>query len=179
MEGSQVVLLAVPQLLFPPPVSARQLQLRRCLATQDCIPAVVLALSLVHDAQGASQKAHADSLVVARHKKMPFGALAGASNMLYALGNGNRRPSNATTDRPDEPFPEAEALPMASNTADDAVPSANQHNQHAACRQEKADIAATKEQRKVQVWVVPNQLLSISSIMMNSVVAPSCPIPIV
>ncbi len=148
MEGSQVVLLAVPQLLFPPPVSARQLQLRRRLATQSCIPAVVLALSLVHDAQGASQKALADSLVVARHKKMPFGALAGGSNMLYALGNGNRRPSNATTDRPDEPFPEAEALPMASNTADDAVPSANQHNQHTACRQEKADIAATKEHSK-------------------------------
>lgn len=148
MKGSLVVLLAVPQLRFPPTVSTRQLFLRHCLATQDCIPAVVLALSLVREAQEASQKALADSLAIARHKKMPLGALAGASNILYALGNGNRKPGDENTDRPDEPNPEAEALPKASNTADDDVSSANQHSQHAACRQEEADMAATKQQSK-------------------------------
>ena len=142
------MLLAEPQLRFPPTVSTRQLFLRHCLASQDCIPAVVLALSLVREAQEASQKALADSLAIARHKKMPFGALAGASNMLYALGNGNRRPGNENTDRPDEPNPKAEAHPIASNTADDDVSSANQHSQHAACSQEEADIAATKQQSK-------------------------------
>ncbi len=60
MEGSLVKLLAVPQLRFPPPVSTRQLQLRRCLATQDCIPAVILALSLVREAQALPQKALAN-----------------------------------------------------------------------------------------------------------------------
>lgn len=148
MKGLLVVLLAEPQLRFPPTVSTRQLFLRHCLASQDCIPAVVLALSLVREAQEASQMALADSLAIARHKKMPFAALAGASNMLYALGNGNRDPGDENTDRPDEPNPEAEALPTASDTADDDVPSANQHSQHAACCQEEADIAATKQQSK-------------------------------
>ena len=146
--GSLVELLAVPQLRFPPTVSTRQLFLEYCLENHDCIPAVVLALSLVREAQEASQKALADSLAIARHKKMPLGALAGASDMLYALGNGNREPGDEDTDRPDEPNPEAEAFPTPSKTADDHVSSANQHSQHAACRQEEADIAATKQQSK-------------------------------
>ncbi len=157
MEGSLVVLLAVPQLRFPPPVSTRQLQLRRCLATQDCIPAVILALSLVRTAQALPQKALADSLAVARHKKMPLGALAGASNMLYAIGTGN---TGVSTNRPDEPNEEAKALPMASNTADDAVPSAKQHSQHAACSQEEADIAATDEHGKEGAGLLGTQSAS-------------------
>ncbi len=102
----------------------------------------------MHTAQALPQEALADSLAVARHKNMPLGALAGASNMLYALGNGNRRPSNENRDLPDEPTQEATALTMASNTADDAVPSANQHSQHVACRQEDADIEAIKQHSK-------------------------------
>jgi hypothetical protein len=142
MEGLLVELLAVPQLRFPPPVSTRQLQLRRCLATQDCIPAVILALSLVREAQALPQKALADSLAVARHKKMSLGALAGASNRLYAIGTGN---TGFAINRPDERNEEATAHPMAPNTADDAVPSAKQHSQHAACNQEEADLAATQQ----------------------------------
>ena len=157
MEGLLIELLAVPQLCFPPPVSTRQLQLRRCLATQDCIPAVVLALSLVREAQGASQKALADALAAARHKKMPLGALAGASNMLYAIGTEN---TGVPINRPDEPNQEAKALPMASDTADDAVPSAKQHSQHAACSQEEADIAATDEHGKGGAGLLGNQSAS-------------------
>ena len=138
MASSLIVLLAMPQLRFLPSLSACQLLLKHCLATQDCIPAVILALSLARKAQGPSPNVVADALAVARHKKMPLGALAEASSVLYALGSGN-------TDRPYEPNQDAEALPTAFNTADDALPSANQNSQYAAYSQEEADVAGAKE----------------------------------
>ena len=135
MASSLIVLLAAPQLRFLPSLSARQLLLKHCMATQDCIPAVILALSLARKAQGPSPNVLADALAVARHKKMPLGALAEASSMLYALGSGN-------TDRPYEPNQDAEALSMAFTAADDALPSASQNSQYAAYSQEEADVAA-------------------------------------
>ena len=122
------------------------------LRTQDCILASVLALSLARIAQPASPKVFADALAIARHKKMPVGALAGASHMLYALGNGKIRPLGPNED--------AKALCMAFNTADVALPSANKHSQHAARSQEEADAAATKEHGKAGAGLLDTKAAS-------------------
>ena len=85
---------------------------------------------------------------------MPLGAVAGASTTLYALSNGN---GNI---RPHEPNEDAKALCMAFNTADDALPSANKHSQHAARSQEEADAAATKEHGKAGAGLLDTKAAS-------------------
>ena len=49
---------------------------------------------------------------------------------------------------------------MAFNTADDALPSANKHSQHAARSQEEADAAATKEHGKAGAGLLDTKAAS-------------------
>ena len=133
-ESKLVALLAIPQPGCPPPLKTRQLLLVHCLRVHDCIPAIILALSLVTKHQEGSQEALHDALSVARRSDSPLVTLLGASGMLNALGN-------AIGHKVFHDLKKAlSALPIIVDTTDDNVPTAFQQGQHGIDSQQEADI---------------------------------------